>query len=823
MRYSWNFGSFAALTVAAMTLATAAGAAGGRLTIKADQPGVKISPMLYGLMTEEINHSYDGGLYGELIQNRVFKDDPTTPIHWSVDTREGAKGAIALDATQAIPGTALTTCLRMDVTAGGTGRGLGASNDGYWGIPVTPNTTYQASFYAKTDGNFKGPLTLTIESLDGSRIAAQAASTAPTTSWKKYTVTLKTNAAATKGSQYQFVLSAKGTGTVWLNQVSLFPPTFHNRPNGNRADLMTLQAEMFPTFLRLPGGNYLEGDTVADRFDWKKTLGPIEQRPGHQGPWGYRSTDGMGLLEFLEWCEDLKVEPLLAIYAGYSLKGEHVATGPAMEPFVKDALDEIEYLIGDASTTWGARRIADGHAKPFPLRYVEIGNEDWLDRSGSYDDRYTQFHDAIRAKYPKLLLIATANVTQRKPDLVDDHFYKTAAEMERDSGHYDSYDRSGPKIFVGEWASQDVSTPWVDADKKGPTPSLSAGLGDAAWMIGMERNSDVVVMSCYAPMFVNVNAGARQWAVNLIGYDANASFGSPSYYAQAMFGANKGDVVLPVDVALADVPAPALPHGKVGVGTWGTQAEFKDIQVEQNGASLLPAGGGAWTTGPGEWKQNAGVLTQSSRANGTDSLIGDANWTDYTYRVKARKMGGKEGFLIKFHTLDSVNYVQWNIGGWDNSRSTLQRAHDGSVEEFGGSVPLKVDTGRWYDIRIEVQGMKIRCYLDDKLITEATDTPSVPPTFFTTASRDLKSGDVILKVVNVESAPRSLDVNIQGVNAIQETAVSQVLTGRLTDVNTIADPEKAAVQTTTLHGVSSAFTHEFPAYSVTVLRLKTKK
>ncbi|BDI28678.1 alpha-N-arabinofuranosidase [Capsulimonas corticalis] len=819
--HCWKFGALAAITTA--VLAAPAGAASGRLTVKADQPGARISPMLYGLMTEEINHSYDGGLYGELIQNRVFKDDAANPVHWSVDLNGGAAGSIALDANQPIPDTALTTCLRLDVSTAGTGRGVGAANDGYWGIPVKPSTSYRASFYAKADDNFKGPLTLTIESTDGTRVAAQAAAPAPGATWKKYTVTLKTDAAVTEGSQYRFIVSAKGTGAVWLNQISLFPPTFNNRPNGNRIDLMDLQAGMSPTFLRLPGGNYLEGGSIDERFDWKKTLGPIEQRPGHQGPWSYRSTDGLGLLEFLEWCEDLKIEPLLAVYAGYSLDGQHIEPGPALAPFVQDALDEIEYLTGDKNTTWGARRIADGHPKPFPLHYVEIGNEDEFDKSASYDGRYAQFQDAIKAKYPKLQLIATSTVTQRKPDLIDDHFYRTAAEMERDSGHYDNYDRSGPKIFVGEWASQDVSTPWVDADKKGPTPSLSAALGDAAWMIGMERNSDIVLMSCYAPMFVNVNKGARQWAVNLIGYDANASFGSPSYYAQAMFGANKGDVVLPAAVTLADAPVQPAPKGKVGVGTWATQAEFKDIQVTQGAASILPAGDVHWALGPGEWKQDGGVLQQSSNANGTDALLGDAAWTDYTYHVKARKIGGKEGFLIKFHAQDSDNYVQWNIGGWSNTRSTLQRASDGAVEEFGGSKPLTVETGRWYDIRIEVQGMKIRCYLDDQLITEATDTPSVVSPLYTTASRDLKSGDVILKVVNTAADAQTLDVDIQGVKNVAKDAQEHVLTGRLRDINTIDAPKNAAVTDSTLHGAGPTFTHEFPAYSVTVLRLKTKK
>ena len=168
---------------------------------------------------------------------------------------------------------------------------------------------------------------------------------------------------------------------MWFNLVSLFPPTYQDRTNGNRIDLMEKMAAMRPKFLRFPGGNYLEGDHIPDRFEWKKTIGPLVDRPTHPSPWRYRSSDGMGLLEFLEWCEDLKMEPVLAVYAGYSMAQEHVDPGPALEPYVQDALDEIEYVTGDANTKWGAERVKNGHPAPFPLRYVEIGNEDWFDRS----------------------------------------------------------------------------------------------------------------------------------------------------------------------------------------------------------------------------------------------------------------------------------------------------------------------------------------------------------------------------------------------------------------------------------------------------------
>ncbi|WP_419789146.1 alpha-L-arabinofuranosidase C-terminal domain-containing protein [Mucilaginibacter sp. X5P1] len=563
--------------------ATSLKAQNPKLTLDLTKPGANVSPQLYGLMTEEINHSYDGGLYAELIKNRIFKDNPNTPEAWSLIREGGAKATIQLVAAnpgnvptdqqrQAING-ALTTCLRLVVDTGG-GR-AGIANEGYWGIPVLPNTTYNASFYIKgTDNkpfpphpwdpkptvavpviadNTAGPITVSIESNDGKTVYASGTiNLVKSTFWKKYELKLTTGADVKPTSAARFVISTNRTGVYYFNLVSLFPPTYHNRPNGNRKDIMKLLADMKPKFLRFPGGNFLEGPKLNDAFPWKTTLGPLEGRPGHTGSWGYRPTDGMGLLEFLEWCEDLKMEPLLAVYAGYSLDGDHVDAGPLLKPYVDDALDEIEYVTGDIHTYWGAKRAADGHPAPFKLSYVEIGNEDGFDESGSYGGRFAQFYDGIKAKYPNLHCIATiggkdwlggrGKLTIREPEVVDEHYYRDAWGMEADAAHYDNYDRNGYKVFVGEWATTEGK----------PTTNLNAALGDAAWMTGMERNSDLVIRSCYAPLFANVNKAtptapkAWQWESNLIGYDALTSFGSPSYYVQAMFNSYIGDKVVPV-------------------------------------------------------------------------------------------------------------------------------------------------------------------------------------------------------------------------------------------------------------------------------------
>ena len=652
---------------------------GVTLTVAVDRPGVRIDPNFYGLMTEEINFSYDGGLYAELIRNRTFRDDPTQPVHWSV-VKEGGDGSIALDKVP-VPDTALTTALKLEVPARSAGR-VGAANEGYWGIPVKPDTTYRLSFWAKAAAPDQGPLTASIESTDGRTVWAHANVGRIGTRWKKYTATLKTSGTAAPSVTNRLVLSTRTPGTTWFSLVSLFPPTYKDRPNGNRVDIMELLAAMKPRFLRFPGGNYLEGPNYENRFNWKETIGPLEQRPTHLSPWRYRSSDGMGLLEFLEWAEDLGMEPLLAVYAGLHIdNGARILTGDELKPHVQDALDEIEYVTGGTNTTWGARRAKDGHPKPFPLRYVEIGNEDWLNRgTATYDSRFTMFYDAIKAKYPSLRIISTMRTQDRTfthtrmPDLLDDHFYVTIPTALSQAHLYDTYDRKGTKIFVGEWATNNPRT--------GDTPMHAFALGDAAWLTGLERNADIVLMNCYAPLFVNVNPGGRQWAVNLIGYDALTSFGSPSYYVQKMFSSNRGDVVLPASFD----PLPMLARDDIPVAP----------------APPPPARPGAPPANPNPGPQ-----------------------------------GPFDGLYVN-------------------------------------------------------------------------------------ATREDGSGDVILKLVNVQAMAQPLRIDLRGVATVRRNAVGEVLADALTAVNTVAEPRAIVPTPFTIADSSASFTHELPGHSVSVIRLKTR-
>ena len=543
-----------------------------QLTLRLDKAEKEVSPMLYGLMTEEINYSYEGGLYTQLVPNPSFADmfNPrggrrggrpnqnaprftVRPERWQLT--DTVKVRVRQNRQQGIndanPTSLIINCEQA---------GLGIVSEGYWGFPIRKATSFKGAIYAKTptanNNESVSPvksLTIALKSADGSTTYAETKVSGFTNEWKKFDIQLTTPATQADTKDARLFIIANESGSIELTRVTLFAPSFKGRKNGLRVDLMEMMAEMKPKFLRFPGGNYLEGNNFANRFDWKQTIGNPDERPGHQSPWGYRSTDGLGLLEFCQWAEDTGGEPVVGVFAGYVLNGDHL-DGEYIKPFIQDALDEIEYIMGDASTKWGAVRARDGHPEPFPLHYVEIGNEDFFDRSGSYPNRFKMFYEAIKARYPQLQIISTVGYNALKSnaipnpvvDVIDEHYYRNAFDMYRNAFQYDRYDRNGPKIFCGEWATREGS----------PTTNMNAALGDAAWMSCMERNSDICIMSCYAPLFVNVEPGAMQWASDLIGYDVLNSYGSPSYWAQVMFSKYLGNRIVPVEAT--DIPKQTL-------------------------------------------------------------------------------------------------------------------------------------------------------------------------------------------------------------------------------------------------------------------------
>jgi alpha-L-arabinofuranosidase len=814
------------------------------LDIDLGKRGPTIPPTFGGLMTEEINHSYDGGLFAELIQNRTFQDPPPRrpqsppqdlPVHWSLI----GDGKASIDRADPV-NSALPLSLRLDLS-GGT---AGVANDGYWGIPIRPGTKYTASFYARGGSGYSGPVTASLLTDDGSITIAKAVTKPITGAWQKYTVTLTTDRKATVTAKARFVLSATGSGSVSFSLVSLFPPTYQNTAGGLRPDLMKLMVDLHPGFIRLPGGNYVEGSTFPTRFNWKQMIGPADQRPGHQGCWGYRSSDGFGMPEYLLWCKQLKAEPILAVFAGYVLNGNHVDAGsPEMAQYTQEALEEIEYVSGPATSEWGKRRAADGFPEPFPLHYVEIGNEDWFDRSGSYDGRFTEMAKAIRAKYPKLKIIATAPVKSFQPDVYDDHFYRSARQLITLGRQYDAppgaplrfvgggfngRQANGIQTFVGEWATQEGR----------PTPNLNAALADAAFIMSLEQNADAIPIECYAPLLVNVNPAdpakgyprAWQWGTNLIGYDALSSFGSASYYAQSMLAKNRGNIALASALKVAPGATATVPgaHGSVGVGTWHTQVEYTDIKVTTpDGRSLLTAaparGLAGWATTGGDWDGSNGTISPANGDSESWAMTGDPNWTDYTIRLRARKQAGREGFIVLFHAKDGNNYRWWNVGGWGNTLARCEAAKNGDRAAYGAGVPFVVETGRWYDLSLEVAGRHVRGFVDGKLVTDTNEEPTAEQlSAVASATYSTVNHTVIVKVVNPGSDPVDMAIQLRGAGKVDPKGTVLVLTGDPNAVNTVEQPTNIAPKQATVTNASESFHRTFPPHSFTLLRLSAK-
>ena len=764
------------------------------LTVKVDKPGAKVSPMLWGIFFEDINCSADGGIYPEQVRNRSF-EDTDKPNHWSLLSSEAARVTMALD-TENPASPKNPHALKVTVTEVGGGR-AGVVNEGFWGITLKKGESYHLALSARAGQGFSGPLTVTLEGKDGQVYAKETVS-GLTDAWKSYKFSLTSTGTDPKA---RLVIAAAKPGTFWLDMVSLLPKKTW-KSHGLRPDLCEMLAGLKPAFVRFPGGCWVEGDTMKLAYRWKQTIGDISQRRTQLNIWNYYATHGLGFHEYLQMCEDLGAEPLFVINCGMSHHGN--IPMDQMGEFVQDALDAIEYCNGTAASQWGAVRARNGHPAPFHLKYMEIGNENG---GPAYQERYVLFHDAIKAKYPDIKLVGNLPTEKRPSDLVDEHYYSSPEFFIKEAGHYDKYKRDGAGIYVGEYAV-------TEGCGKG---NLRGAIGEAAFMTGLERNSDIVRMASYAPLFVNVNQ--RSWSPDLIDYDGDRVYGIPSYYVQKMFGENRGDVVLPVTVD-APLVTEAVKGGSVGVGTWLTQAEYKDIKVTRGNETLYAAdfadGPKGWQLHGGDWKTADGALRQSSNGDNIRAITGDKNWSDYTYSLKARKLSGAEGFLILFRVQDENTKSWWNLGGWGNSRHALELS---GVSDAG--VAGRIETGRWYDIRIELKGPNIKCYLDDKLIHDVHYSPM--KALYASATRENKSGEVILKVVNVAGAAQAADIKLEGVAKLGRSAKATLLTSeKSTDENTLDNPTKVKPLTKTFSVTGTSMTQTFPANSLTVLRVQAR-
>ncbi len=782
------------------------------------QRGPLLSPLQYGIFYEEINHGGDGGLYAELVRNRSFEDNASNAEGWQ------GLGSAAFDVvTTNLLNSAQAHALKLSVNAAGAG----IRNEGFWGMNVVKDETYTLTFWARTDGTYEGRMCAELQNDAKQNLGSTEFDVSLTDEWQKFTVQLTATSSATKGW-----LALKGLEpmVVYLDVVSLMPPTYKDRPNGCRRDLAEMLAALHPTFVRFPGGCYIEGtwrDGQTNRFEWKKTVGPIEERPGHWNiNWGYRVSDGLGLHELLQLTEDIGAEPLFVsnIGLGHGWMQDYQDLGG----YIQETLDLIEYCRGDVTTTYGAMRAANGHPEPFGIRLIEIGNENYNysfnnnnDQSDHYAERYRMFYDAIKAKYPDMILIGnveswgTDNPGWRNGnpvDAVDEHYYRSTSWFSQQYNKYDGFNRDGYRVYAGEYA--------VTSDF-GSVGNLNAALAEAIYMEGMERNSDVCIMASYAPIFCH-ESHPSPWMPDMIRFNASASFGTPSYWVQQMMASNVGYQ----NITWKEQDNSYFSSNKaIALSSWSTSVTYDNIKVTDADEQILystdfsniqdyrshwKATGGSWSVTAGELRQTS--TTMQGECNVCQVQCGES----YTLELDAKKVSGNEGFLVAFYYGGQDEFIWWNLGGWNNTQHAIELCTGGSKRTLT-TLAGSLQQGKTYHLRITKTGDEVYCYVDNTLYHHIT-LPSSRK-IYACAALNQAEDTLIVKLVNMgpasEAALRFKDFQWTGEDIEQQVLCS----ASGLDENSMTEREKVKPVQSTLNPELSTLNYECPAHSLCILHI----
>lgn len=544
--------------------------------------GAAVQPTMYGIFFEDINYAADGGLYGELVKNRSF-EFPDALMGWKAFGKFEVKNDGPFE-----------RCPHYVVLnySGHNDTATGLQNEGYFGIGIEKDEEYRFTVWAKTvSGDANVEVSLVDEStMEEHQEFATAELKVSGNEWKKYELILKSPKTVQKAN---LRLLLKGKNGVALEHVSLFPKhTFKDRENGMRRDLAQALYDLHPGVFRFPGGCIVEGSSLDQRYQWKNTIGPVENRPLNGNRWlstfnyrlfpDYYQSYGLGFYEYFLLSEDIGAEPLPVLNVGMACQFQnqndpsaHVAVKD-LQPYIQDCLDLIEFANGDINTTWGKKRAEMGHPAPFNLKFLAVGNEQWDDL---YYERLRPFVKAIKAKYPNIKLIGTSGpdsegemfekgwkaMKELKADLVDEHFYRDEHWFLSHGLRYEGYDRKGPKVFAGEYACHGKGKKWNH---------FETSLYEAAFMTDLERNADVVDMATYAPLFAHVDGW--QWRPDMIWYDNTRMFKSVSYYVQQMYACNKGTNVLPLTM-----------NGKSVAGQEGQDGLFASAVVDKKKGEII--------------------------------------------------------------------------------------------------------------------------------------------------------------------------------------------------------------------------------------------
>lgn len=829
-----------------------------RIQVDLGGPSRPVSPNLYGIFLEEINHAFDGGLYAELVQNRSFEEGVIPPgmtliakpdgtfrmelaslppgvpkdkwdmpwpwngnsvwdpkralIGWSLHNNGGNNSVMRL--TEANPMNAASS-RSLELTIAKPGAVL--QNSGYWGMSVQAGSAYALRYFLRP-GSFQGRIHAELVAENGKALSSSVLTTVkPGGTWREIKGSLK--AGGTDPSA-QLRLRFEGSGTLQLDWVSLFPPTWKKQENGLRPDLAQYLEGLKPSFIRFPGGCYVEGLSWEMAPDWRKSLGAPTERPGMWGYWQYRSTDGFGFHEYLQFCEDLKADALYVAFAGMTVHPENNWPLDKIDPVVQQTLDAIEYAIGPTTSKWGALRARRGHPKPFPLKYVEIGNEH---PPAIYGDYYARFRQAIKAKYPQIQVVmsmfwsglnqpAIDRVGDANIDLVDEHAYRNSGWARSNFTYFDRYPRKGWGIYMGEYAHNQRA-------------DFSAALDDSLFLMMMERNGDLVKMASYAPLLANVNK--RDWGVNLIEFDSSRSFAHASYYVQKIFRENQPDRSVKTSVFTAPEPKSPLMTGKIGLGSWDTATEFKELRVFDGSGKLVHQDDFADlsafdTPQSGNWSVKGGILQQTDLRSSPAMLLLKTPLTTGRITVKARRVAGREGFLIFFNAANRERFLFGNYGANGNTFSAIQEhgVPDDTAFRGGRSTPGAIENGRWYDLSLVISDDQVEMSLDGKKISEARMEKL--PSFFATAGVRQKDGTLVVKATNYSARPQETELIIEGANARTGQGRQIVYqASALSDDNSLENPRKLLPREQSFPVTGNRIKLTLPPYSVSVLNVPT--
>lgn len=789
------------------------------INIDAADRSKDVSDNMWGLFFEDINSAADGGLYAELVQNRSFETEKDGHLYsWETE------GDVKINTESPLN--------ENNPTYVTLGAGASVINDGFMGMSIKEGEKYDFSIYVKDENQYGFEVNLLDEKSDsvsaGGRFGKVDADYNGSGEWVKETIQIIAGT-TTNNARLQIINDSKNT--VDVDMISLIPEDTY-KGHGLRKDFMEALEAMHPKFLRFPGGCAIEGNTMETAWNWKDTVGDVAERKEMVNIWSpsdktYMMTYGLGFYEYFQMCEDLNMEPVPILNCGMACQARsggktdenYLVPMDELQPYIDDALDLIEFANGtDESNKWVKLRVDMGHSEPFNLHYIGIGNEQFGD---IYFERYYEFAKQIHEKYPEMNLVTTSGLSSsgsgndlawnwinehtELADRVDEHYYENPDWFRTHAYRYDNYRRdTNSKVFLGEYASK--GNAWYNA------------LSEAAFMTGLERNADVVRMASYAPMFAKY--GNTQWsAANMIWFNNDEIMLTPNYYVQSLFSNNQGDYSLPTEVEMNGIDTDDAFKGGVVLGSWGTQNEFKDLEIDKE-VSFDNS-----IAGIGDWSASVdGVISQTSDATGSTYFYDIGDVDNYTFTVKARKLGGGEGFQIGVAAEDNLNYYRVNIGGWGNTIAKIQHIVNGVSSETGNVAEqsyvgdVHIEDDRWYDVKVEVTDYEIKAYLDGEFICSYTKPKSYGP-IYSSSVYDEETGEVIVKVVNTLGSDVPVDINITGADITDSSAKTFVMEGDTSLENSLENPTAIVPYASEITNAANYFKYTAPANSLTVMRL----